>query len=391
MDLTVVGMMSGTSYDAVDTAIADMALDGDTVVLRPRGTLSAPVPEEMRARIAGCLPPRATTLAEICRLDTDLGQLFGQVAADAVRSITDDGADLVVSHGQTMYHWVEDSRALGTLQLGAPAWIASATGLPVVSDLRSRDLTRGGQGAPLASTLDSMLLMGDDARRGALNLGGIANITVRDGDGSVRAYDIGPASALMDAAVADATGGRERMDLDGRRAKRGTVQQALLDRLFGEPYYEMSPPKSTGKELFNVEYLRAMVGNDPVSTDDVLATLTELTAQLVAGACRRHDIRELVISGGGLRNPALMERIRDLCRPAAVVPIDNWGIPSQAKEAYLCALLGYLSVHGLPGSIASATGAAAGSVLGSFTPGEKAFRLPEPANVMPGRLHVVGA
>lgn len=391
MDLTVVGLISGTSYDAVDAAVADLALDGDAVLLRPRGILSTPVPENLRERIAACLPPGSTTLREVCQLDTQLGQLFGRAAAAAIGQIAGGHADLVVSHGQTVYHWVEDSRALGTLQLGSPAWIAAATGIPVVSDLRTRDITRGGQGAPLASTLDALLLLAGDVRRGALNLGGISNITVRTPGGALLAYDIGPASALMDAAVTHATGGRERMDRDGLRARRGVVQPALLKRLLDEPYYQLPPPKSTGKELFHLGYLQAMLASEAVSTDDTLATLTELTAQLVARACRDHDLTELVVAGGGIRNPALMDRIRELSHPATVVPIDSWGIPAQAKEAYLCALLGYLSVHGLPGTVPSATGARSASVLGSVTPGSHPLRLPEPVLVPPIRMRILAA
>src|SRR3984957_12620691 len=231
MEMTVVGMISGTSYDAIDAAVADLSLDGDAVALRPRGLHSGVIPDALRARIAACLPPGETTIEEVCRLDTELGQLFGRVAAEAIAALAPGGADLVVSHGQTFFHWVQGDRCLGTLQLAAPAWIAEATGTMVVSDLRSRDVVRGGQGAPLASTLDALLLLGEhDVTRGSLNLGGISNITVRDGSGAIVAYDIGPASALMDAAVSELTGGRERMDTDGARAARGTVDTRALER-----------------------------------------------------------------------------------------------------------------------------------------------------------------
>ena len=216
--MTVIGLISGTSYDAVDAAAARMRLAGDTLFLVPLGLHSVPIPAPLRARIAAALPPHRTTVEEICRLDTTIGQLFGSVAADANAALAGGAADLVSSHGQTVYHWVDGRTALGTLQLGEPAWIAEASGLPVVSDLRSRDITRGGQGAPLASLLDALLVLGEDRAIGSLNLGGIANITVRSGTGEIVAYDIGPASALIDRAVSDATGGRERMDIDGVRA-----------------------------------------------------------------------------------------------------------------------------------------------------------------------------
>jgi anhydro-N-acetylmuramic acid kinase len=389
MDLTVVGMISGTSYDAVDAAVGRFSLSGDTVGLTPIGLHPAAIPDALRARIAGCLPPQTTTIEEVCRLDTELGQFFGRVAADAISQFAPDGADLVVSHGQTVFHWVQDDHALGTLQLAAPAWIAEATGTMVISDLRSRDVARGGHGAPLASTLDALLLLGDpDARRGSLNLGGISNITLRDRAGTIIAYDLGPASALMDAAVTELTDGRERMDTDGARAARGTVDDAVLARLLDEPYYRLSPPKSTGKELFHIAYLHDRLGDLRLSADDLLATLTELTARLVADAVAAYELQELVVAGGGVRNPTLMARVGALAAPARIRTLEDFGIPSQAKEAYMFGLLGYLTVHGLEGTIASATGARRGSILGSLTPGERPLQLPDPSPVAVRRLVV---
>src|SRR5215467_3332588 len=327
--MTVIGLISGTSYDAVDAAAARMWLEGDTLFLVPLGLHSVPIPAPLRARIAAALPPHRTTAGEICRLDTTVGQLFGSVAADANAALTGRAADLVSSHGQTVYHWVDGRTALGTLQLGEPAWIAEASGLPVVSGLRSRDIARGGQGAPLASLLDALLVLGEDRAVGSLNLGGIANITVRSGTGEILAYDIGPASALMDRAVADATGGRERMDIDGVRAARGRVNADLLGVLLAEPYYGLLPPKSTGKELFHADYVRAMVGERDVPLDDLLATLTELTAILVARSCREHSVQRLFVAGGGIRNPALMGRIRALVAPAHISEFDDLGMSAQ--------------------------------------------------------------
>jgi anhydro-N-acetylmuramic acid kinase len=386
---TVIGMISGTSYDAVDAAVADFELAGDDLLLHPRGLHSAEIPGGLRARIAAMLPPHATTLQEVCQLDTELGQLFGSVAVAAGQRFAGRPADLVVSHGQTVYHWVEGTRALGTLQLGAAAWIAEATGTATLCDLRTRDITRGGHAAPLASTLDGLLVLSGGARRGSLNLGGIANITVRADDGRLIAYDLGPASALMDSAVSDATSGAERMDTGGARAARGSVNAALLERLLDEPYYALPFPKSTGKELFHADYVRDAVGGQVIGTDDLLATLTELTAVLVGQACQAHRLDELVVAGGGVRNPALMARIADRCGPAKVRLIDEFGLPAQAKEGYLFALLGFLSAHGLAGTVASATGARSAAILGSFIPGRGPLRLPEPAARPPLRMRVV--
>lgn len=372
-------MLSGTSYDAVDATAADLELAEDTLLLRPLGLHSREIPESLRARIAAVLPPHATSAEEICRLDTELGQLFGELARELCQRAA---AELVVSHGQTVFHWVEDERTHGTLQLGSPAWIAAATGLPVVSDLRTADIARGGHGAPLTSTVDAMLLRGRGYRCGALNLGGIANITVVAG-GDVIAYDIGPANALIDAAVARQTDGRERMDRGGRRAARGRVDRDVLDDLLDEPYYRRPPPKSTGKELFHAGYLDGRAGGD-----DLVATLTELTAALVGRACRAHRLDDVFVSGGGVRNPVLMARIAALSAPTRIRPSDELGLPAQAKEAYVFAVLGFLTVHGLAGTIPAATGAARPALLGSITPGANPLRLPDPVVRRPTRLRI---
>jgi len=390
--MRVIGCISGTSHDAIEVAAADLALDRDEVVVSLLGARTVEFDPGLRAEVAAALPPAPTTMAAVCRLDTLLGQAFAEAAAGADAELCEGRAELVVSHGQTVYHWVEGGRALGTIQLGQPAWIAERTGLPVVSDLRGRDIARGGHGAPLVSLFDVLLMRPSDAARAALNLGGIANMTVIRPDGTVAAWDIGPANALMDAAVAVQSGGAEAYDRDGRRALRGTVSPALLDDLLAEPYYALPAPKSTGKELFNAAYLRAALARHPgVGGDDVVATLTRLTATIVADACRKEGVAELVASGGGTRNPALMADLAELAGGVAVRPIDALGVPSQAKEALAFALLGFLTVNGLAGTVPACTGARAAAVLGSVTPGNRPLRLPEPAATAPRRLRLAPA
>ncbi|MBW1600143.1 anhydro-N-acetylmuramic acid kinase [Streptomyces sp. JJ38] len=388
--MRVIGLLSGTSCDAVDAAVAELTVrpDGD-LDLRCGELLSVPFPAGLRAELAACLPPAEPTWRGICHLDAALGRLFGAVAARANAELADGDAALVASHGQTCFHWTDGPRALGTLQLGAPAWIAEATGLPVVSDLRSRDLAVGGQGAPLTATLDALLL-GDEGRPGALNLGGIANLSLREGSGTVVAYDLGPANALIDAAAVRASRGTAAMDRDGARAARGRVLPELLGALLRDPYYRLPPPKSTGREHFHAAYLHRHLPTPEPPPDDVLATVTELTARLVADACRAHRLTALTVSGGGVRNPTLMARVRALAAPVPVTDSAVLGLPPQAKEAHLFALLGFLTVHGLPGNTPSATGAERPALLGSLTPGHGPLRLPDPLPRPPRRLHVAG-
>lgn len=375
--MKVIGLMSGTSCDAIDAAAADLVIEGDTVVLTPLGAVHCAFPVELRRELLTALPPSATTLAQVCRLDTLLGQVFAEAAARADRELCGGRAELVASHGQTGYHWTEDGRVRGTLQIGQPAWIAERTGHTVVSDFRPRDVAAGGQGAPLVSAVDVMWLRDRPGVPVALNLGGIANITVAAGPRGPLAFDTGPANALLDAAVRDLTGGRADHDADGALAAAGTVHTPLLHRLLAEPYYARPAPKSTGKELFGPAYLRAaLTGFEELSAQEVLATLTELTARTVAGAVRAVGGTEVIASGGGIRNPALLARLGRALGGVPVRTSDDLGLPSAAKEAYAFAILGFLTAHGLPGTVPGCTGAHRPSVLGSITPGRYGLRLP---------------
>lgn len=388
--MRVIGLMSGTSHDAVDAAAADLTLQGDSLLLTPLGMVSAPYPEDLRTALAAALPPAPTTMKDVCRLDTRIGQAFAAVAVRADRELCHGRAELVASHGQTVYHWVELGRVHGTLQIGSPAWIAEATGCPVVSDLRSRDVAAGGQGAPLVSIVDAMWLHGRPGVPAALNLGGIANLTSTTCTGDVVAFDTGPANALIDAAVHALTDGRLDYDADGALAARGSVDGALLHRLLDEPYYAKPPPKTTGKELFHWPYLRAaLAGREWLPTEDVVATVTELTARTVADAVRSAGASEVIASGGGTRNPTLMAMLRTALRDTPLRTSDDLGLPSAAKEAYAFAVLGFLTAHGLAGTVPSCTGARHPSILGSITPGRRPLRLPEPAPTSPVRLRTV--
>ncbi|WP_274911351.1 anhydro-N-acetylmuramic acid kinase [Streptomyces sp. WZ-12] len=387
--MRVIGLMSGTSYDAIEAAAGDLTLDGDILRLRPRGHLSVPYPDDLRNLIAATLPPAPTTAQTICALDTGVGHAFASAAARASQELCANAADLVVSHGQTLYHWVENGAVRGTLQLGQPAWIAQRTGLPVVSDLRSKDVAAGGQGAPLVSMTDTLLLRALPGTPAALNLGGIANITVVAADTEPLAFDTGPANALLDAAVRHFTGGAAHYDEDGRRAAAGRTNPDLLRLLLSDPYYRRPAPKTTGKEHFHLPYLQQALQATPgLTPDDVLATLTRLTAVTVADACRAHHVTELIVSGGGTRNPTLLRMLASELPAVPLRPSDDLGLPSDAKEALAFAVLGFLTFNGLPGALPSSTGARQATLLGSITPGRSPLRLPEPAPHPPRMLRI---
>ncbi|GHF14066.1 anhydro-N-acetylmuramic acid kinase [Amycolatopsis deserti] len=377
--MRVVGLISGTSVDGIDVALAELAASGDEVVLVPLGHASLPYPDDLRRELLATLPPSVTTVEQVTRLDTRVGQAF----ADAASTLAGT-ADLVASLGQTVFHWVEGGRARGTLQLGQPAWIAERTGLPVVADLRARDIAAGGHGAPLASTLDALWLR-DLAPAVALNIGGIANVTVVRADG-VQAFDTGPGNALLDLAAHQVTGGAQSSDLDGAIAARGQIHEELLDRLLAEPYYAAPPPKSTGKELFHAGYLRAATEGLDVRDEDLLATLTELTAVTIARACA--GATTVIVSGGGADNPSLMRALARNLPGTRLATSDEFGLPREAKEAYLTALLGWLTWHGVPANLPDATGARGPRLLGSITPGAHPLSMPAPHPVTVTRLRV---
>ncbi|WP_046780110.1 anhydro-N-acetylmuramic acid kinase [Streptomyces yangpuensis] len=389
--MRVIGLMSGTSYDAVDAAACDLGHQpGDgTLHLNPLGMVSEPYPADLRTALAEALPPATTTLADVCRLDTRIGQAFGRLAVRADRELCAGRAELIASHGQTVYHWAADGQVHGTLQLGDPAWIAEATGHPVVSGFRPRDIAAGGQGAPLVSLIDLMLLRGRPGVPAALNIGGIANVTVVPGNADPVAFDTGPGNALIDAAVRELSGGRLAYDEDGALAASGRVHEDLLRCLLAEPYYRLPPPRTTGKELFHEGYLRSHLAEfGQLPPQDLLATLTRLTARTVADALRPLGATEVFASGGGVRNPTLTRMLRAELAGTRLRTSEELGLPAAAKEAYAFAVLGYLTLHGLPGNAPGCTGAAGSRVLGSITPGGRPLRLPEPPPVAPYALCV---
>ena len=253
-------------------------------------------------------------------------------------------------------------------------------------------MAAGGHGAPLASTLDQLWLRelaGSDVVAG-LNIGGIANITVVAPDSSTAlAFDTGPGNALLDAAARMISNGAWQHDVDGDLAAQGGCREDLLEVLLADPYYAAKPPKSTGKEHFHIEYMRAALARVPrVSGPDLLATLVELTAATIADACHAHGVTRVVASGGGVRNPTMMRALARRLESTTMARSDELGLPSEAKEAYLTALLGFLTWSGIPASVPSATGARGPRLLGNITPGSTALRLPEPTSTTVTQLRV---
>ncbi|MGM7698354.1 anhydro-N-acetylmuramic acid kinase [Microbacterium sp. A84] len=373
--MRVLGMLSGTSHDGIDVTVVDFTETDGALHAAVLHEDSVPYSPGLRARLIAALPPAPTTLAEICELDTLIGQAFAEVAADAAASV--GGIDAVCTHGQTVYHWVEGGRARGTLQIGQPAWTAERVGVPVVSDVRIRDIAVGGHGAPLVSFLDELLLRGRAGTSAALNLGGIANITIVGPDG-ISAYDVGPANALVDAVVVAEQLNDLGYDEDARIARSGAVDVSLLESLLADPYYAVAAPKSTGKEHFHLDYVRGHLAGRAVPLADVVRTLTELTVRTVAQDIRAARAGFLAVSGGGCHNPLIMDGLRAALPEVEVVLADALGASADNKEAILFALIGWCTMHGVPAVTPGGTGAREPRILGTITPGSGPLLMPQP-------------
>lgn len=384
--------MSGTSLDGVDAVLLEVAGSGvDGLRWEVRAFRTIPFRPDRRSRIREALASGGPR--EIARLHADLGEWLAHAFLLLLdqAGVAPGEVAAVGSHGQTIWHDPpEDDRRGATLQLGDPATLAERTGITVVSDLRARDVAAGGHGAPLVPWADWVFFREEGKGRALQNLGGMGNVTFLPRDGSlegVRAFDTGPGVALLDGAARWASGGGEPWDRDGRRAARGTVDRGLLASLLEDPFFAERPPRSTGRERFGESRLREVVTRlDPETRaewDDVLATLTALTAESVARSYRAflplNEIDEVILTGGGARNPTLAARMTEALAPLPVrTGADALGMDPDAREAAAFALLAWAHVEGVPGNLPRATGAAGPRVLGSLTPGPAGEEGPEP-------------
>jgi anhydro-N-acetylmuramic acid kinase len=376
--MIVIGLMSGTSADGIDAAV--VRLDGvpPSLAWEVLGHSHRSFSPELRAELFACFHPDSSSVDRLCRLNFALGQAFGATALEAARDagLTMNQIDLVGSHGQTLWHEPPISGMGSTLQLGEPAVIAEMTGVPVVSNFRTRDMAVGGQGAPLVPLADWLLLSHPTKIRAAQNIGGIANVTylpaTTDSKNGVMAFDTGPGNMLIDEAARLATNGQWNYDHDGELAAQGHVDESLLTEWLMELYFQQKPPRTTGRELFGTqratEYWNHAM-NRGLGPNDIVATLTALTARSIEHAYRTFLPTfpdEVVVSGGGARNPTLMRMLIDRLAPARATTSEEYGLDIEAKEAIAFAVLAYETWHKRPGNIPSATGASRAVVLGSI-------------------------
>ena len=369
----VVGLMSGTSLDGVAAAVVRFTDHESRVDAELIGFTQRQYTREQHERLARALVGGSP--AEYCRLGFDLGEWLASAAADAIAEAGVARAEIaaVASHGQSIWHEPRHS----TWQLGESAVIAERLGLPVVSDFRVRDVAAGGQGAPLVPIADAMIFSSSTSWRALQNLGGIGNVTVVPPGGDltgVRAFDTGPGAGVIDK-VTRMLHPELPYDVDGKLAASGRPVAALVNSLLDDPYFAAAPPKSTGPELFSPGYAQTLIASCRATNDcteaDIIATAVELTARSIADAYRRfiaEPIEEVVLSGGGAKNPTLVKAISDAVAPLPVRSFDELFFDGEAKEAVAFALLGYLHLKGRTGNVRAATGARGPRILGKLTP-----------------------
>lgn len=381
--MRVLGLMSGTSADGIDAALVEISGEPPHFEWALRGFAAIPYPRAIRAAVLRLGEGRATTTQEISQLNFALGKVFADAAATACKKfgVPMSRVDLIGSHGQTVYHQGHPSEAFGirgvssTLQIGEPAVLAARTGVNIVGDFRPADMGAGGQGAPLVPFVDYVLYRDAHFGRVSLNIGGIANVTVIPAAAqpeNIFAFDTGPGNMVIDALVAHATRGKQRFDRDGKIAREGVALPGLLDQLLADNYFRQKPPKSAGREQYGAEYVERFFAwgkKHAAKPADLIRTATLLTALSITDAWNRFvrpraDIRQLIISGGGARNPLLMALIAGMLAGVRVTASDELGVPSNAKEAIAFAILAYETWHRRPSNLPAATGARQPAILG---------------------------
>lgn len=366
---TVIGLMSGTSADGVNLALTEISGTGEDAEIKLKHFKTFTYFKELREKIFQSFSLEKSSTRLICELNFLLGRYY----AKCINRFMDDyevpEVDLIGSHGQTVWHAPVKEGFHGlnrssTLQIGEPAIIAMDTGIPVVADFRKADIAAGGQGAPLTPYLDYVLHRCDSSNRVLQNIGGIANLTYLP-EGSTQetvvAFDTGPGNMIIDSVMNHQTNGMKKLDRYGETASQGEVNQELLEILLAHPYYAKKPPKTTGREDFGEQYAAIILEKakemqmDPV---DVVSTVTELTAYTISRSYGfLGPVDEVYLSGGGSMNTYLVSRLRESLGGVKLMDYGVLGLPAEAKEAVLMALLANEHIMDTPSNIPAATGA----------------------------------
>lgn len=377
--MIILGMMSGTSADGIEAVLVELSESHERPA--PQWQLlyhaSIPFAETLHHEILECVRADTGTVDRICALNFDLGQAYADAALQTIHAAGLEPAqvDLIGNHGQTVWHIPNHS----TLQIGSPAVIAERTGITTISNFRARDIAAGGHGAPMVAFFDVLFFTDAAINRALQNIGGIANVTFLPANAPHNsfAFDSGPGNLLMDDAVKRATNGAMEFDAGGSIAARGTINAALLAELLAHPFLQQAPPKTTGREMFGAPYGEQMwqwAMAHRIAPDDIVATMTLFTAQSIGDAYRAFlpaILQEVIVSGGGAKNPTLLKMLAAQLPPGTGMrTMDDFGIPSQSKEALAFAVLAYETWHGRASNVPAATGARHPVIQGDITPGK---------------------
>ncbi len=355
-----IGLMSGTSLDGVDSVIAEVA-DQHCQVLHQHFT---PYPESLRDQLLLLHHPSHNELELTALTANTLSRLYAENVSELL-VLSDTPASQIQAigcHGQTIRHRPE----LGfTLQIGNPALLAELTGITTIADFRSRDIAAGGHGAPLVPAFHAAMFSHPQLHRVVLNIGGIANLSDLPPNGKVTGFDTGPGNMLLDAWIGLHQG--LRYDVDGAWAASGVVLPELLQTMLSHPYFQAAPPKSTGRDLFNLAWLETLLQLGQYRPEDVQRTLLELSAVSIASAVSQHcaNVQELYVCGGGAYNGVLMQRLQQLLQPATIQTSDVLGITVNTMEAAAFAWLARQALYRLPGNLPDVTGAQGHRILGA--------------------------
>lgn len=374
----VIGLISGTSADGIDGAAVKISGQGYRISLDFLGGVTVPYSPALRSHILSAAAGNPLSLEDLAQLDDAIAQAFAAVAQQLEEQF--GNADLIASHGQTVFHRPPQGPHLGySLQLGRGEVIAALTGRPVVSSFRQADIAVGGHGAPLVPPVDACLLRHPTRSRCVQNIGGIGNVAYLPAGAvdpehlpPILGWDTGPGNTLIDIAVQQLSQGQLTYDADGAWAAQGTPCQALVQQWLTQPYFQAPPPKSTGRELFGWAYLelcRRDAQDYGLSDADFLATLTEFTAASIADSYRRFLPAlpdEVLLCGGGSRNHFLRQRLQAHLGSTAILTTDAGGVPADYKEAIAFAVLGFWRWHGTISNLPTVTGAHQPQTLGSL-------------------------
>jgi anhydro-N-acetylmuramic acid kinase len=385
----VVGMMSGTSADGIDVVLAQISGAPPRISAKFLAHHHVALAAQPRGAILRMANGEAATTTEISTLNFELGEEFARAARAACRAwkIPVSKIDLIGSHGQTVYHQGRAERLHGgrriasTLQIGEASVIAERTGVTTIADFRPSDMAAGGQGAPLVPFVDYLLYRNEKRGRVALNIGGIANLTAIPNGAQQRnvfAFDTGPGNMIVDALAAWATKGRAQFDRDARLGLSGRTIPALLSKLMHEPYLRLKPPKTAGREQFGLAYADKIIAwakKHSARPEDVVRTATVFTSLSIADALHRFvfprmRVDDLIVAGGGTKNPIMMAQLAADLPKLRICRAEEFGVPSEAKEAFAFAILAYEAFHGRPNNMPSATGARHGVVMGKLVHGQ---------------------